>query len=89
MDKKQEIAEKLFQKYMLLSEKTKMECFEREYGKQYEFKPVTVEDMEKLERAKKDLEEYLEYLSENYLRQLYKDEYFVKKAIKIINNRKF
>lgn len=84
-----EICKNLYQKYQELKEKTKLEAHKVEPGGKVEAQHIPLlENLKELEGTKKDLADCLDFLSDNELIDISKDDIIGEKAREILMNRR-
>jgi len=87
MENKKEYCQSILKKYKELRERTKLEAQELGPGGSYKAKYIDLKDMEEMEKTKDELGNCLNYLTDENLRDLFDDSYFMDKALKILSDR--
>jgi len=87
MENKIEYYQGILKKYKELREKTKPEAQEVGPGGRYKAKYIDFKELDEMEKTKNELENCLEYLPDEKLRELFDDSYFMDKALKILSDR--
>ncbi len=88
MEDKKEYYQSIFKKYKELRDKTKLEVQDLGPGGSYKAQYIDLKELEEMEKTKNELEGYLKYLTEEDLRDLFDDSYFMDKALKILSDRR-
>jgi len=88
MENKKEYCQGILKKYKELREKTKLEVQDLGPGGSYNAQYTDLKELEEMEKTKNELEGCLNYLTEENLRDLFDDSYFMDKALKILSNRR-
>lgn len=87
MDNKKEYCQNLYKKYRELREKTKLEAQEVGPDGRYNSQYINLQEFEEMLKTRDELENCLNYLDEEFLRDLFEDSYFMDKALRILIER--
>lgn len=88
MENKKEYYQSILKRYKELREKTKLEVQDLGPGGSYKAQFIDLKELEEMKKTKNELENCLNYLTEENLRDLFDDSYFMDKALKILSDRR-